>query len=108
MPNDADPGLSYAPDRRPGVANLATVLGALTGTAPADALAGLRGAAALKQALIDALVETLTPIQKRYQDLADDPAELERLLRVARDTITPDALRTVARAREAMGLFAVA
>lgn len=105
---DADPGLSYDPDGRPGVANLATVLGALTGTAPAEALAGLRGAAALKQALIDALVETLTPIQKRYQDLADDPAELERLLRVGRDAVTPDALRTVARAREAMGLFAVA
>jgi tryptophanyl-tRNA synthetase len=105
---DADPGLNHDPDRRPGVANLATALGALTGTAPADALAGLRGAAALKQALIDALVETLTPIQKRYQDLADDPAELERLLRDGRDAVTPDALRTVARAREAMGLFAIA
>jgi tryptophanyl-tRNA synthetase len=105
---DTDPALHYDPAARPGVANLAALLGALTGTAPADALAGLHGGAALKQAVTDAVVGTLAPIQERYAELTDDPAELQRLLGAGRDAVTPDALRTVAAARDAMGLLPVA
>jgi tryptophanyl-tRNA synthetase len=54
------------------------------------------------------VVETLAPVQERYAELTDDPAELQRLLGAGRDAVTPDALRTVAAARDAMGLLPVA
>src|SRR3954470_2144564 len=77
---DLDPALSYDPELRPGVANLAELLGALTRRTPEAALAGLRGAGALKAALTEALLETLRPIRERYLALVDDPAELDRRL----------------------------
>lgn len=102
---DSDPLLTYDPQARPGVANLAVLLGALTGTSPEDALDGLAGAAALKAAVADALVETLAPIQKRYHDFTSDPGELSSRLRAGAEAIAGDAATTVARARDALGLL---
>jgi tryptophanyl-tRNA synthetase len=102
---DLDPSLSYDPDLRPGVANLAELLGALTNRTPEAALSGLRGAGALKAALTEALVETLRPIRTRYVELADDPAELDRRLAAGGRTAAELATATLAAAREAMGLL---
>jgi tryptophanyl-tRNA synthetase len=101
---DLDPVLSYDPELRPGVANLADLLAALTGGTPIDVLAGLRGAGALKTALTEVLVETLRPIRARYEELAADPAELDR--RLAEGAVTAAALAapTLAAARAAVGL----
>lgn len=104
---DAGPGLCYDPAARPGVSNLAAVLGALTGEPPEQALAGLTGSAALKAAVTDAVVAALEPIRTRYDDLAADPAELARLLAAGRDAVRPLADETVRRAREAIGLLPV-
>lgn len=103
---DADPSLTYDPVRRPGIANLAALLGALTGCAPEDALAGLRGSGALKAAVTDALAVTLDPVRRRYAELAADPGEVDRVLAAGRDAVAPVARATTARAREAMGLLA--
>ena len=105
---DPDPVLTYDPVSRPGVANLGALLGALTGATPADVLAGLHGSSALKRAVTDVLVDTLTPIQERYADLMGDPTELRRLLDAGREAVADDALRTVAAAREAVGLLGIA
>ncbi len=105
---DSDPSLAHDPETRPGVANLAVLLGALTDTPPARALEGLHGAAALKQAVADVLVERLAPIQKLYRELTDDRAELLALLAAGADAVSEDATRTVARARSAMGLLSIA
>ena len=104
---DTDPVLDYDPDGRPGVANLAVLLGALTGTSPDRALAGLHGAAALKSAVAEALVATLQPVQKTYADLRADPGGLLARLRAGADAVAPIASATVARARDAIGLLAV-
>jgi tryptophanyl-tRNA synthetase len=56
----------------------------------------------------EALIATLTPIQRRYRELTDDRAELLSLLRAGADAVAGDALRTVAAARDAMGLLAIA
>ncbi len=104
---DHDPVLEYDPVARPGVANLAVVLGALTGVDPTQSLAGLHGSAALKQAVAEVLVDTLVPIQRRYRELTDDPAEILGVLRAGRDAVATGASDTVAVAREAMGLMSV-
>ena len=102
---DLDPVLSYDPELRPGVANLAELLGALTGRTPQAALAGLHGAGALKAALTEALVETLRPIRERYLSLAADPGELDRRLATGASTAAALAAPTLAAAREAIGLL---
>jgi tryptophanyl-tRNA synthetase len=104
---DAGPTLSFDPTRRPGVANLAILLGALTGTTPQLALDGLAGASALKSAVTDAVIATLEPIQQRYDELMDDPTGLNSLLAADRDSLAPIAGDTVTRARDAIGLLAV-
>lgn len=102
---DAEPSQSYDPAARPGVANLAALLGALTGCEPAIALDGLRGSGALKQAVTDALVATLEPVRRRYAELAAEPGQVDRVLEAGRDAVTPVAAATAGRAREAMGLL---
>jgi len=104
---DGDASLSYAPENRPGVANLAALLGALTGTSPERAVEGLRGAAALKAAVAEAVVETLAPIQSRFKEFASDPAALLARLRCGAEAVAGDALKTAASARDAMGLLCV-
>ncbi len=104
---DPDPHLTFDPERRPGVANLAVLLGSFTGVDPERALVGLHGSGALKAAVAEVLVDALTPLRKRYDELADDPAELARLLRAGAQAVAGDADRVVARAREAVGLLEV-
>ena len=89
------------------MANLAVLLGALTGTTPELALTGLAGASALAKSAVTDAVSGRSCIQKRYDELMDDPAELSTLLAAGRDSVAPLALDTVAQAREAMGLVAV-
>lgn len=102
---DSDPVLTFDPATRPGVANLAALLGAFTGTPPARALHGLHGAGALKNAVADVLVESLGPIRKAYRDLTADPAALLAVLGAGAETVRPIASGTVSRARRAMGLL---
>lgn len=105
---DGEASLAFDPDGRPGVANLATLLGALTGRSPEEALAGLRGAGALKSVVTEAVVAALDPVRRRYAELEADPAEVDRVLRAGRDAVAPRAVATTARAREAIGLLGVA
>jgi tryptophanyl-tRNA synthetase len=56
-------------DEKPGVSNLLDILAACGGSAE-----GITTYGALKTALTDAAVAVLEPIQKRYADLAADPA----------------------------------
>lgn len=104
---DPDPTLSYDPASRPGVANLAVLLGELTHVTPEQALQGINGAAALKTTVADALIATLSPIQKLYTELTQDTPMLLSLLQAGADSVSGDATATVAQAREAMGLLSL-
>lgn len=104
---DPDPDLGYCPNERPGVANLAVLLGTLTGQSPETALVDLRGSAALKDAVTHALIDTLTPIQKRYREITQDKAELLRQLRRSAQEMSDRAAETVGTVRQAMGLLDV-
>ena len=102
---DTNPDLYFDPASRPGVANLAILLAALTGTTPQAALDELTGAAQLKAAVTDAVIDTLTPIRTRYQQLIADPADLNHRLAAGRALATPIAAQTVRNARDAIGLL---
>jgi tryptophanyl-tRNA synthetase len=102
---DRDPELDYRPVQRPGVANLAVLLGALTHRSPEAALVGLHGSATLKRVVTDALVDTLTPIRKRFEELTGDRDQLLRDLRRGAEEVAGLADVTLAEARRAIGLL---
>ncbi len=107
---DSDPDARIVLDRdaKPGVANLLEILGAVTDR-PLEELAAEHdgsGYGGFKSAVAEAVVERLRPIRARYQELAGDPAEVERILADGADRARAIAAPTLERAREAMGLLA--
>jgi len=67
---------------KPALTNLLTIFSLVEGTpvAELEERFGEGGYAPFKAALAEAVVEHLRPIRERYEDLSDDPAELDRLL----------------------------
>ncbi|HSE07888.1 MAG TPA: tryptophan--tRNA ligase [Nocardioidaceae bacterium] len=104
---DTEPELEHRPGERPGVSNLATILGALTGRSAEKSLEGVPGAAALKKLVTEAIVETLVPIQDTYRELAVDRSKILADLSEAAGFAAAEAAATVRAARQAIGLMEV-
>ncbi len=104
---DSGSTVRYSPEEQPGVSNLLEILGAATGRTVDDwehELDG-RGYGDLKRTAADAVVELLTPLQERYEALAADPAELDRILAVGAEKAEATAASVLGRARDALGLL---
>jgi tryptophanyl-tRNA synthetase len=93
-------------NEKPGVANLLTILAACTGTTPADAAAGLDSYRELKEAVAEAVIAVLAPLQERYASLSADPGAIEAMARDGAARAQDLAAPTLARAQRAMGLLA--
>jgi tryptophanyl-tRNA synthetase len=81
---DSGREVRYEPGEKPGVSNLLEIMNVATGR-PIDALEQSfdgAGYGQFKEAVGEAVVDLLTPIQKRYRDLRGDDRELQRLLAV--------------------------
>jgi tryptophanyl-tRNA synthetase len=93
---------------KPGVSNLLEILSAVTGREIAELAAEYdgQGYGTFKGAVAESVVEMVRPIQERYRELASDPAEIERLLKVGADRAREIAGPTLARAKSAVGLLA--
>jgi tryptophanyl-tRNA synthetase len=61
------------------VANLLEILAGCRGGRPADLAAEFTSYGALKEAVADAVIETLRPIRERTVELLADPGELARV-----------------------------
>jgi len=95
-----------SPDR-PAITNLLTIYSVATGKTIQelqDELAG-KGYADLKAGLTDALIAFLDPIQKRYADLKNDPAELGRLVERGAAKAQTVASKTLATAYDRVGFL---
>jgi len=102
---DSDGEVRFDPATKPGVSNLLSILGAATGRSAEDVAAGYEQYGPLKADCGEAVVELLRPIQARFAELADDPAETARLLRLGAEKARAVAEPVLARAREALGLI---
>ncbi len=103
---DSDTQVRYDPDAKPGVSNLLSILGAAVGEPPADLAGRYDQYGPLKSDTAEAIVELLRPIQQRFDELAADPAETRRLLRLGADKAREVASATYTRARTNVGLLA--
>jgi tryptophanyl-tRNA synthetase len=91
---------------RPGITSLLTIYQTLTGQPQQeieDEFAG-KGYGDFKAALTDRLVETLRPIQARYNELMNDLPTLEGILKQGADEVRPLAESTLQRVKDAVGL----
>jgi len=81
---DSGSEVRYDPEEKPGVSNLIEILNVATGE-PIGAIEERfdgHGYGAFKEAVGEAVVELLSPIQERYEALRSDERELQRLLAV--------------------------
>ena len=102
---DTDGEVRYDPATKPGVSNLLSILAACTGRTPEQAAEGYSQYGPLKADTAAAVVDTLTPIQRRFEELRADPAETARLLAVGADKAASVADEVLGRARNAIGLL---
>jgi tryptophanyl-tRNA synthetase len=97
-----------AGEDKPAITNLLTIYSLVAGE-PVSALEDrFRGAGygAFKQALADAVVARLRPIQQRFEELTSTPSELERTLAGGAARARTVSRATMAEVRDAVGLAA--
>ena len=95
------------PVEKPGITNLLTIHSALSGTSVPELeerFAG-RGYGDLKKELAEVVVDFVTPVRQRTQELLDDPAELQRTLARGAARAREVATRTVADVYDKVGFL---
>jgi tryptophanyl-tRNA synthetase len=95
------------PVGKPGITNLLTIHSALSGTSVAELeerFAG-RGYGDLKKELAEVVVDFVTPVRERTQELLDDRAELERVLAAGAARAREVAAGTVAAVYDRVGFL---
>jgi tryptophanyl-tRNA synthetase len=104
---DSGSEVRYDPEEKPGVSNLLEIYAATSGTTIPQAEAEFAGAGygTFKQAVAEAVVECLRPVQERFAALERDPAEVDRRLARGADDAEAKAEPVLARATRAAGLL---
>lgn len=95
----------YDPYRKPGVSNLLEILAACDRDQPDAVALRFETYAELKEALAQAIVETLRPIQERYAELSVEKHYLDQVRADGAERARDRAARTVRRAKQAIGLL---
>lgn len=103
---DTETEVRYDRSAKPGVSNLLELLAAATGGDPVSLAGDFDSYGKLKDAVADALIELLGPVQARYAEVSADPSELRRVLAVGARRAGEVASATYARAADRAGLLA--
>lgn len=93
-------------DGRPEAKNLVGIYGAVIGESMEQVLGRFagQGFGAFKPTLADALVALIAPIRQRLEQLREDPADLDRILRLGAERASALGAPILAKARAAVGL----
>ena len=102
---DTDGEVRYDPELKHGLANLLELMAAVTGRSVDEVASGYEQYGPLKADLAEALVEALRPVRERYARYAADPGEIAALLGQGAEKAASVASKTLARAKDAMGLL---
>lgn len=102
---DSTRGITFDPENRPGLANLLNILGHVTERSPADIAAEMSEAnnAQLKAAVTEALVEHLSPIQRRLAELQADRSHAVQVLKEGQEKANVIAEETMTQVRKLVG-----
>ncbi len=97
--SDTGPDAVRADETKPGVSNLLDIVAACAGS-----VEGITTYGALKRAVTDAVLGQLEPLQKRYAELADDPAYVTGIYEAGAARCREVTEPVLAAAHAAMGL----
>ena len=103
---DCDNSVIFDPANKPGVANLMSIMSALSGKTMDEISAeydGL-GYGKFKDAVADCVIATLEPIQKEYDRISADKAYLQQVMDSGRDRASALAHRTMLKVRKKLGI----
>jgi tryptophanyl-tRNA synthetase len=101
---DTDGEVRFDPEAKPGVANLLSILGAVTGQDPATLAGKYDQYGPLKADVAEALVEALRPLQQRYAELLADPGQVDAIIATGSAKAQSMAEPVLARAMTNIGL----
>jgi tryptophanyl-tRNA synthetase len=104
---DSGREVRYDPENQPGVSNLLTIQSAVTGTEIdklVESYAG-RGYGDLKADTAEAVVDFVTPIKARVDELLDDPRELASVLGTGAERAREVSAKTLANVYDRLGLL---
>jgi tryptophanyl-tRNA synthetase len=104
---DSEREIRFDREAKPGVSNLLTIQSAVTGVGIdklVDGYAG-RGYGDLKKETAEAVVEYVTPIKTRVDELLADPAELESVLAAGAQRARDVSAKTVQRVYDRLGFL---
>ena len=106
---DSETEIRFDPENKPGVSNLLCILAALEGTTPEEEAANLQGQqyGALKEAVSEAAVAVLQPIQERYQTIMGDKAYIQTVLKANAERAHYLAQKTLRKVYKKLGLYQV-
>ena len=104
---DSEREIRYDPEAKPGVSNLLTIQSAVTGTDVDKLVEGYagRGYGDLKKDTAEAVVEFVTPIKARVDELLADTTELEGVLAAGATRATEVSAKTLQRVYERLGFL---
>ena len=102
---DSGRNIIFNPEQA-GVYNLLNIYQAITGQSEAEIEAEFngKGYGDLKKRVAEVVIATLEPIQKRYHEMARDPAYVEQILREGVERVQPIAEHRLRVIQEKMGL----
>jgi tryptophanyl-tRNA synthetase len=101
---DSDNEVRYDPDAKPGVANLLSILAAVTDGDPEQLAGKYQQYGPLKADTAEAVVEALRPVRERNEALAKDPGVIDEVLATGAAKASAIASATMTRVRERLGL----
>lgn len=104
---DSDGEIRFDPENKPGVSNLLTLLAVLSGKTPEEAAASLQGLGygALKEAVAEAVIAELTPIQQKYNEIIADKDGLAAMLKRNAERAQYLAQKTLRKVYKKVGLY---
>jgi tryptophanyl-tRNA synthetase len=104
---DSEREIRFDPETKPGVSNLLSIQSAVTGVDIDTLVTGYSGGGYgdLKSDTADAVIDYVTPIQRRVADLLADPTELLAVLDEGADRARAVAGRTLARVYDRLGFL---
>jgi tryptophanyl-tRNA synthetase len=104
---DLGSAITFDPGAKPGVSNLMSILSAIKGES-FDSIQQRyvgKGYGHFKTEVAEAVVESLRPVQERYQAIRDDVAGLQRVLRAGAEAASRRADVTLKRVHEVLGFI---
>jgi tryptophanyl-tRNA synthetase len=104
---DSEREIRFDREAKPGVSNLLTIQSAVTGTDVDKLVEGYagRGYGDLKADTAEAVVEFVTPIKARVDEMLADPAELEDVLAAGAQRATDVSAQTLRRVYDRLGFL---